>query len=237
MKAFLKKIARKFGYDILHLPTDPRVRQQLWLLEKNHIDLIFDIGANQGQFANKIREWGYNGNIVSFEPLPEPFALLKKHAAKDPLWDVENFALGNFDGDIEINISQNSYSSSILQVLPSHKDSAPDSKCISKMKVPIKKVDSIIDHYYSSDQNLFIKIDTQGFERFVFEGCLESLEKIMGFQMELSFLPLYEGETLIQEMIGLLRQNRYYLMFIEPGYQNFQTGELVQMEGVFYFVQ
>ena len=54
MKAFPKNIASKFGYNILHLPTYPRVRQQLRLLEKNGIDLIFNVGANQGQFAYKI---------------------------------------------------------------------------------------------------------------------------------------------------------------------------------------
>jgi hypothetical protein len=79
-----------------------------------------------------------------------------------------------------------------------------------------------------------IKIDTQGYERRVFEGCKGSLDKIAGFQMELSLVSLYEGETLIQEMVDLLRKHGYKLMLLEPGHKNYKTGELLQVEVVFY---
>jgi FkbM family methyltransferase len=230
----IKKILNRFGYDILHLPTDPVVRRRMHLISKYSIDLIFDIGANTGQFAGNMRSLGYKGKIISFEPLPDAFIQLSQKAASDPLWEVVNLAIGDQDGETTIHISQNSYSSSILDILPAHLQSAPDSIYTDSVIVPIRKIDSIIDKYYKPEMNLFLKIDTQGYERHVFEGSINSLEKIKGFQMELSLIPLYVGETLMQEMIHLLSTHNFKLMLIEPGHQNYETGELLQVEGIFF---
>jgi FkbM family methyltransferase len=230
----IKKILNRFGYDILHLPTDPIVRRRMHLISKHSIDLLFDIGANTGQFASSMRSLGYKGKIISFEPLPDAFTQLSQNAAYDPLWDVVNIAVGNHDGETIIHISQNSYSSSILEILPAHIQSAPDSIYTGSVNVPIRKVDTIIDQYYKQGMNLLVKIDTQGYERQVFEGCLNSLDKIIGLQMELSLSPLYVGETLMQEMLHLLNSYNYKLMHIEPGHQDYETGELLQVECIFF---
>lgn len=234
MKAIVKKVVQKFGFDILHLPTDPIVRRRIDLFNQYDINLIFDIGANTGQFAKRIREQGYQGKIVSFEPLPNAFEILQKSASQDKNWEVFNCAIGNYDGKTTINVSQNSYSSSILPILPNHIESAPESVYIDAIEVVIKKIDSLIDQFYATDSRLFLKIDTQGFEKQVFEGCLNSLEKIQGSQMELSLVPLYEGETLMQEMITYLKNHGFLLKLIEEGHRNYKTGELLQMEGYFF---
>ncbi len=234
VKAALKKLAHLFGYDILHLPTDPLIRRRLDLLNKYKIDLIFDIGANTGQFSQTMRRLGYKGKLVSFEPLPDAFDLLNQNASRDPNWETVNLAIGNYDGDTIIHISQNSYSSSILEILPRHVESAPDSAYTGEMVVPVTTIDSIIHQYYHEGQQLFVKIDTQGYERHVLEGCSGSLPLIKGFQLELSLLPLYEGETLMQEMIDLLRKLGYKLMSIEAGHYDYLTGEILQVEGIFF---
>jgi FkbM family methyltransferase len=234
MKTFLKKIANRFGYDIMHLPTDPVVRRQMDLLRANGINLIFDIGANTGQFGQRIRERGYNGRIISFEPMKNAFEKLCRVADTDENWQSVHHAMGEYDGEATINISGNSYSSSILDVLPAHIESAPDSAYVGREKIKIHKVDSVIDRYFSPGARLFIKIDTQGYERAVLEGCADSMDRILGFQMELSLIPLYENETLMQEMISLLRENGFVLKLIESGHMNYDTGEILQVEGYFY---
>lgn len=233
MRRLIKDIAKKIGYDILHLPTNPIERQQLDLFKEHEINLIFDIGANVGQYAQKIRRLGYTGKIVSFEPLPDAFQILKNDAANDPHWQVVQTAIGNFNGESKINIAQNSYSSSILDILPVHIESTPESQYIATTKVNVQKLDDIIDLYYTDSSRLFVKIDTQGFEKQVLEGALKSLDKIKGFQMELSLLPLYENETLMQDMIDLLRTYGYKLVLIESGHRNYNTGEILQVEGYF----
>lgn len=120
--------------------------------------------------------------------------------------------------------------------MPVHLESAPESAYIHKVGVPITTLDAVIDRYYYPGTNLYVKVDTQGFERQVFEGGRQSLDKISGFQMELSLVPLYEGETLMQEMVDLLRNHGFKLILIEGGHRNYETGELLQVEGYFYKV-
>lgn len=234
IRSKVKKLLNQFGYDILHLPTDPVVRRRMELLDAQGIDLIFDIGANTGQYSLKLRELGYKGKIVSFEPLPDAFAELQKNAASDKNWTVVNTAIGNSEGEIRINIAQNSYSSSILDILPRHVESAAESAYVGELTVPVTTIDNIISQHHTEGQNLFLKIDTQGYERQVIEGCSNSLHLIKGFQLELSLTPLYSGETLMQEMVDLLRSKGFKLMLIEPGHQDYATGELLQVEGIFY---
>jgi FkbM family methyltransferase len=234
MKKFVKQLLQRFGYDILRQPTDPVVRQQIDLLKKYNINLVFDIGANIGQFGQRLRKMGFEGHIISFEPLPDAFEQVKAIADADAAWTVLHTAMGNFIGETQINVSKNSFSSSILEVLPVHVESAPESVYTHQITVPLQTVDSLIDRYYNENSRLYIKIDTQGFEKEVFEGSLLSLDKITAFQMELSLVPLYKGEMLMYEMVDLLREHGFRLMLIEGGHRNYKTGELLQVEGYFY---
>jgi FkbM family methyltransferase len=234
MKKLLKDLAQRFGYDIQRLPTDPVVRRQLDLLAAYGIDLIFDVGANAGQFGQRMRQWGYTGGLVSFEPLPDAYRQLCQLAKKDPQWQTANLALGNYDGETSIHVSHNSYSSSILDILPAHVASAPDSAYVREEIVPIRRLDTILDDYIRPGQRLFVKIDTQGFERQVLEGSRHSMDRISGFQMELSLTPLYEGETLMQEMIQVMKEYGFTLKLLEGGHADYKTGELLQVEGYFY---
>ena len=234
MKQLLKTIAQRFGYDILHLPTDPNARQWLELINANQINLIFDVGANIGQFGRRVRSLGYTEEIVSFEPIKETYQKLCTNVATDSHWKTVHSAIGNYDGPGQINVSANSYSSSVLNMLPVHIESAPDAVYARQETIRVQKIDSIIDQYYRPSKNLYVKIDTQGFERQVFEGSLQSLHKIKGFQMELSLQPMYEGETLMEEMVQLMRMEGYKLKLLDSGHRNYKTGELLQLEGYFF---
>jgi hypothetical protein len=119
-------------------------------------------------------------------------------------------------------------------MLPVHIESAPDAVYARQETIRVQKIDSIIDQYYRPSKNLYVKIDTQGFERQVFEGSLQSLHKIKGFQMELSLQPMYEGETLMEEMVQLMRMEGYKLKLLDSGHRNYKTGELLQLEGYFF---
>ena len=61
-----------------------------------------------------------------------------------------------------------------------------------------------------------------------------SLNKLKGIQMEVSLVSLYEGETLLTEMIGLMSDKGYLLMDIEPGFYNPHTGQLLQVDCIFF---
>jgi hypothetical protein len=50
------------------------------------IDCVLDVGANQGQYRDFLRnDVGFEGAIVSFEPIPQHVETLRRRAASDPL--------------------------------------------------------------------------------------------------------------------------------------------------------
>ena len=116
LKRIIKKIAHNFGVEITHyVPSNSAAAQLNKALFIAKIDIVFDIGANKGQFGKMIGQSGYKNLIVSFEPLSSARVELLDYSKKDFNWIIhEQCAIGDHDGTIEINISGNSVSSSVL---------------------------------------------------------------------------------------------------------------------------
>ena len=231
MIKLIRKIFNPFGCDLVRYPHFED-KSFVDLLHRLEIDSLFDIGANVGQFAEEMRKHGYTKKIISFEPLNEAFCVLK-NKAKDDNWIACHSAIGNEDGKIEINISKNLVSSSILEIQNTHINAVPDSFVLMKESVPIYKIDSIIDKYAQDKLNIFVKIDTQGFEKNVIDGALLSLSRIQGFIMELSFITLYKGETLFFDMVTYMDTLGYDMWQIIPGFYDKKTQRVLQADVVF----
>lgn len=234
-RKFVKQAFRRVGFDLIRYNSVKHpVGRRLKLIDHHGIDLIFDIGANAGQFGRNIRELGYRGRIVSFEPVSSAYGRLIENASSDPLWETDNIALGNFDGESAINLAGNSFSSSLLNMLPMHENNAPESVYVGREKISVRKIDSIFSKYRRPDDKVYLKIDTQGFEKKVIEGAEQSLKDIIGVQMEVSLVPLYQGETLLADMIGFMSDKGFLLMSLEPGFSDVSTGRLLQVDCLFF---
>lgn len=213
---------------------DP-VEQLVQGLNYFNIDFIFDIGANTGQFSSEIINNGYKGEILSFEPLTIAHKELVIKSSKHENWIVyERCAVGDFEGEIEINISNNSVSSSILDISSLHLNAAEESKFIGSEKSRIIRLDSLLNIYQFNDKNLFVKIDTQGFEWQVLEGAEEILKISKGVLCELSFDKLYEGQRLWQDIIKKLEKYNFKLWSIQYGLTDKSTGQSLQCDAIFY---
>ena len=236
-KSFLLKIKRffnsTFGIEIIKYPT-PELDRRIKLLKNYNIDTVLDVGANIGQYGSELRNIGFNGKIISFEPTSDAFKKLEKLAKNDKNWDVYNFSLGDFDGETEINIAKNSVSSSMLESLPQLTLSAPDAKFIDKETITVKKIDSIFDELDLKNKNIYLKIDTQGYENMVINGAKNSLTQIMGLQIEMALIPTYEGAITFEEMIEKLKSFNFNTTSIESGYYDKNTGKLLEVDGVFF---
>jgi FkbM family methyltransferase len=181
----LNKILRRMGFEVIRYSKDALERARaldrkaldegsrnfLKLLTVHNIDLVLDVGANAGDWAKRLFEMGYNGRVVSFEPLSSAYAELLRKSRSNPQWTVaERCALGDTEGEAEINISGNSESSSMLPMLKAHLDASPHSAYCSHEKVKLCRLDTIAQKYLKNSLNPFMKIDVQGYEKKVLGG-------------------------------------------------------------------
>jgi FkbM family methyltransferase len=235
MKRIARQLARSFGLEITRYQCSKSTAAQLAkVLELCSIDVVFDVGANKGQFANGIREHGYTGTIRSFEPLTSAREMLLELSARDPLWHVnEQCAIGDRDGEIEIYIAGNSVSSSVLPMLQSHSQAAAGSVFVASENVPIRRLDSITNRCLAPENNLFIKIDTQGYEWQVLDGAIETLRLARGLLCELSLVPLYDGQRLWRDILDRLSAEGFMLWALQKGFSDPRTGQQLQMDGIF----
>ena len=205
------------------------------MLRTHNVNLIFDVGANAGQFGVLLREIGFDGKIVSFEPLSDARESLQNISRNDPLWQIAlQTAIGEENGEIEIQIAGNSHSSSILDMLDTHVRAAPDSKYIGKEKVALRKLDSIAPDYMDSNSIAFIKIDTQGYETQVMNGAKKLMSQIVGLQVEISLVPLYKGQCLFDEMLKKLKNDGFELWSISSVLSDPNTAQLLQVDATFF---
>ena len=95
------------------------------LLEIHKIKMMIDVGANVGQSSAKILGLGFKGDILSFEPIQGAFRILESKSKNFSNWQAFQLAIGDREEQIEINVSENIESSSVLNILDEHTDSAP----------------------------------------------------------------------------------------------------------------
>jgi FkbM family methyltransferase len=229
------RLARRAGYDIIKFDPlyHPHARLRR-LLQEHAISLVFDIGANTGQYALLLRELGYTGRIVSFEPLASAFAKLARAAAKDRKWECEQVGLGSSAGSAIINVAGNSQSSSILDMLPIHAESAAGSAYVAQEEVRLVTVDAMTAKYVHDSERVLLKIDSQGYERQILEGATETITTVAGVELEMSLVPLYKGETLFPEMSSFMIDRGFSLVALEPVFYSQTTGQLLQVNGIFF---
>ena len=118
-------------------------------------------------------------------------------------------------------------------MLESHSSAAVGSTYVGSERVPIFKLDSIANKYLDKNSNLFVKIDTQGYEWQVLDGANESLKRAQGVLCELSLVPLYYEQRLWRDIVDRLDQYGFMLWALQKGFSNPKTGQSLQIDGIF----
>lgn len=226
--AAYRLLARR-GFEVRRHPATRRQR----VLETHGVDLVLDVGAARGGYGSQLREFGYAGRIVSFEPLESAYDDLSRRIADDPAWTAHRTAVGADPGEATINVASNSDSSSLLPMLDAHREAAPQVGYVDTQTVQIARLDDLVGAEVSAAKAPFLKVDTQGFERDVLAGAPLTLERVVGIQLELSFVPLYAGGMTVDEAVSWAYGEGFHLVGIEQGYAA-PTGEILQVDGVFW---
>lgn len=198
------------------------------------IDCVLDVGANIGQTGDELRTLGYRGQICSFEPQSKAYAELEKRARRDSNWTTYPYGLGSDNSVKPLNISGMGPSSSFLNLSKEAVEALPDIRFVDSEQVKTSRLDDVFEDVCGNFRNVFLKIDTQGYERHVMEGALGVLDRICGLQLELSLVLQYEGETPAEEMMSWIRSLGFSPYWFLPGHRNFETMQLFQIDLIFF---
>lgn len=192
---------------------------------------VLDVGANEGQYGGLIRRAGFSGPIVSFEPQSAAFAALERKISKDRLWTAYRCALGASDGEITLNIAENSESSSVLPMLELHSVNAPSSAYVATEQVRLRRLDDVLVESAVTGP-LHLKLDVQGFELNVLDGARAALEAAVSLELEMSFVPLYGGQASFDGLLDRVRSAGFEFYDVVPGFRA-KNGRLLQIDGLF----
>ncbi|MBR0959032.1 FkbM family methyltransferase [Bradyrhizobium japonicum] len=227
VKDRLKSFVRSAGYEIRR--HHPNLAE---FLQSRSVNLVLDVGANEGQFAQDLRLQGYTGRVVSFEPVLDVFKRLEKRCEADQKWDCRNTALGDVNGVIQINVSKNTAMSSIVNQTEIGRNSIYESEVVRIDEVEIATLDSIFEEF--AGERVFLKVDTQGFEQSVLRGAANSLHSLLGVQLELPLVHLYEDTWKFDEALRFMREAGFTLSQLRPvTYYSQDPASLLEVDCLF----
>lgn len=238
------RFSREFGrrWLALRLAVSGRVHQYPEILALRRffaefrIDALIDVGANEGQYARSARhDAGFRGHIFSFEPNPDVFAVLERHAARDLKWHVFNIALSDFDGMAEFNVMAAHQFSSIARPAERLDPIFVERNRVERtVEIACRRLDAMLDELLAPHglSRPFLKMDTQGHDRAVCAGAGTRLADMIGVQSELAVRPQYEGATGYRDMIAWLEGQGFVPnAFFANNKGHFPL--LVEMDGIF----
>ena len=230
------KIARLFGYELVKLRRMPYRDINVHLLglfRLLDINCVLDVGANMGQYATGLRRAGYDGHILSFEPLRECYDALMRQ--QDERWHVFNYALGSADQTLDIYITRKNVFSSFLQ--PNQYASErfrESSRVAGTEQVTVKKLDSVFNGIAPvSDPRVFPKLDTQGYDLEVLKGARQVMPLILGLQSELSCKAIYSGMPTHIESLNVIEALGYEITDIYPLSHDKHEMSLLEFDCIF----
>lgn len=236
IKNKVKQLALKMGVEMhWYNPAQSQDARLMKLLSYHGIDTVIDVGANNGGYGRFLRDGGYSGAILSFEPLADAHEQLCAAAAKSKNWHVApRMALGAENSEVEINVAGNSTSSSVLPMEELHASAEPRSRYVGVQRVPLRRLDGVEHDVIRQGRMILLKIDTQGYEMPVLMGAGSMLDRVCGLQIEISLAPLYDGQILHRAMIAWLSDRGFDLWNVMPGFVDQKSGRMLQMDGVFF---
>lgn len=219
-KDVVRTMVNACGFEVTRYPPPATLEHHLTrLLRVLDIDCILDVGAHYGEYRHLLRQLGYKGLIISFEPVKESFNILKRAAGDDPQWRGVNVALSDHDGDGVMNLYSNSFFNSLHQLKDSAKpDFGVQSDFAQREAVTLRRLDSVLEEHLPdlASRRIFLKLDTQGHDTVVVRGAERLLPSILGIQSELSAVRIYDGTSGMQEALQLYMGYGFVPTFFMP---------------------
>ena len=232
MKKILRNFVSKFSkYSLIYENAFDLIKT----INSHKIDLIIDIGASTGKYAEMLRRFGYSNYIFSIEPVTESFKRLNINSSSDKKWIAKQFIISNEKKNkIKINVSKDFDNSSIYNVTDLHVKNYNGAKFLYTEEIESKTLENLIKYDIEKKNNMMLKIDTQGSEGDILKSGSELLDQFKLIQVELSIQKLYTNQNMWIDIIEYLREKNFDVWNIIPGYKQRDKGQLYQFDAIFY---
>jgi FkbM family methyltransferase len=192
-------------------------------------DVILDCGANVGQLAQGFREAYPNSEIFSFEPVGKVFDKLSKKCETIKVTPVRA-AVGDYDGSATMNLTASPEANSLLG-FEAGNPCAQWTKEVGQEEVKICTLDQWCEDNGIAPQRVdIVKLDVQGAELKALHGAKKLLEKTKAVYLEVSFVPIYQGAPLFEEIDRLMTGTGYRRHAIYPSDQPHHWGDALYVK-------
>lgn len=172
-----------------------------------------------------------DASVVCFEPLPSARAKLLSIAPAGRLVRVHSVALSPETGTARFHVAAADDSSSLMPASKAQVELFPGSREATEIDVQTARMDDVL-HNEQFSRPCLLKIDVQGGELGVLQGATATLKQVDYLLVECSFLELYVGQPLADEVIEFLNEHCFSLTgFFSPTCA--KDGRVIQADGLF----
>ena len=203
------------------------------LFDMYGVNCVIDVGAHEGEYAQRLRAGGYDGRIVSFEPVPRAFEALARAAEGDAGWSVHQLALGREDGTTTMNVVPGTLSSlrdpTEFGARRYRRLQDPE-----PVEVQVRRLDGMLDELLDGlgGARPYLKLDTQGFDLDVFAGAGERIGEFAGMQSELALMQVYEGMPRLPEALPIYEAAGFDVAAMYPVSRQGKTARVLEFDCV-----
>jgi len=201
------RIKKNVLYFLRRLKGDKQIYEQdvMKYLKGVRYPAILEAGAADGYNTLRFAKIFPHATIYAFEPVSKNFNRLKNAVSKLSNVKIFNFALGDFDGTSEINISTTknrpdsvAASSSLLKPAL-HSTLYPDIDFEEKETVTVRTIDSWASEYNVEKIDV-MWLDMQGYEYRALKASPRILATVKVIYCEVSLKYVYEDSCLYDEL-------------------------------------
>ena len=228
LRKLVERRLRRHGYSLVKAPARvtgaPLWDVWDWIAETADIRTILDIGANDGAYVEYLDGFFRPAAIHAFEPLASSQVKLRALQNRMPHLRLHAVALDDREG--EATFFQNSYgpASSLLRASDLSKQTFPETDREVPLPVRVARLDDVLDPDQLA-RDLLIKIDVQGVEDRVIRGGRRVFEAARYVLIEMSFVPMYDGQPLFDEVHQQLEGLGLRLAGFKDQIGNARTGQ------------
>lgn len=178
------------------------------LLKSSGKQVVIDVGANVGNYAEEVLNYNPEVELYAFEPHPKTFITLQEKAKKfgfktinkgcaDTIGKLNFYDYANNDGSEHATLLEGVFTDLYNNETIVH-------------EVDVTTLDAFIQEHKIEHIDL-LKIDTEGFEYSVMSGCLESIKnnKIKAIHFEFNSMNMI-SKVFMKDFIKILPQYDFY---------------------------